>query len=337
MKLDEHIHGVKLYDTERELSSLFDEWKYLGFNSAFVSELMLSRRAFREMALAAGISLYAILPIFYDKKALKADPGLFAVTNQGNIAEDEWVRFVCPSREGFIQKKIESIITLIREYQPIGISLDFIRHFVFWEKIYPDRKTETIPFTCFDEVCVSSFQEKLNIEIPDFHGNIGHLSDWIMSNHGVDWVIWKCGLITNTVKRIHEAARDQSPNCIINLHAVPWRELDFGGALELVAGQNIEALSNYVDMLSPMCYAHMLKRSPSWNHVIVEDFSRRSTVKVVPSIQVSEHYLTERLSVEEFQRSLNAALQPPSAGVIYWSWKALEADPQKKETIRAFM
>ncbi len=32
---------------------------------------------------------------------------------------------------------------------------------------------------------------------------------------------------------------------------------------------------------------------------------------------------------------LNAALRPPSTGVIYWSWNMLEQDPQKKEIIRA--
>jgi len=143
------------------------------------------------------------------------------VTNQGEIAEDEWVRFVCPSREEFIQKKIETIINLIREFQPDGISLDFIRHFVFWEKVHPDRKAKTIPNTCFDNTCVSAFQEKLNIEIPDFEGDVMRLSKWIMDTCPDDWVNWKCELITKTVHRIHDAVRQEFPTCLINLHAVP--------------------------------------------------------------------------------------------------------------------
>jgi len=335
MKTHERIHGVKIYDTQRDFSSLFEEWRTLGINSAFVSGHLLSRNSFRDMAHAVGIPLFVILPIFYDKKALKASPELFAVTNQGEIAEDEWVRFVCPSREEFIQKKIETIINLIREFQPDGISLDFIRHFVFWEKVHPDRKAKTIPNTCFDNTCVSAFQEKLNIEIPDFEGDVMRLSKWIMDTYPDDWVNWKCELITKTVHRIHDAVRQEFPTCLINLHAVPWREMDFEGAVKSVAGQNIEALSIYADMVSPMCYAHMLKRDSSWIHSVVEDVSRRSKVRVVPSIQVREHYLPERLTVDEFQRSLSAALRPPSTGVVYWSWNALEEDPQKKEIIRS--
>ncbi|MCK5645700.1 MAG: hypothetical protein KAH97_02910 [Anaerolineales bacterium] len=335
MKTHERIHGVKIYDTQRDFSSLFEEWRTLRINSAFVSGHLLSRNSFREMAHAAEITLFVILPIFYDKKALKDSPELYAVTSQGKIAEDEWVRFVCPSREEFLQKKIEYIINLIREFQPDGISLDFIRHFVFWEKVLHDRKVETIPITCFDKACVSTFQEKLNIEIPDFEGDVMRLSEWIMETHRDDWVNWKCELITKIVQRIHDAVRGQFPACLINLHAIPWREMDFEGAVKRVAGQNIEALSHYVDMVSPMCYAHMLKRDSNWIHSVVEDVSRWSNAKVVPSIQVSEHYLSERLTVDEFQRSLSAALRPPSTGVVYWSWNALEEDPQKKEIIRS--
>lgn len=328
------IIGVKIYDTEREYSSLVDEWGDLGINTAFVSEHLLSDRFFRDAARNNEVRLFVILPIFYDKNALNNDPELFAITNQGERAEDEWVKFVCPSRDSFIKEKIEHIINLIREFDPEGISLDFIRHFVFWEKIYPGTRLDSIPSACFDDTCVASFQEALNIEIPDMGGSITQVSDWILKNCIDKWVNWKCELITKTVRKISERVRADFPECLINLHAVPWRESDYGGAIKKVAGQDFSSLSEYVDMISPMCYAHMLMREPDWISSVVSDISSQSNSKVIPSIQVKEHYLSERLTINEFRRSISEAVQPPSGGVIYWSWEALEKEPEKVDVIR---
>jgi hypothetical protein len=337
MNKDQQINGLKIYDTSRNLPSLFDEWRDLNINSLYVGERLLSNNAFRKMAHRYKMRLFAITPIFYDKVALENSPELFARTNHGEIARDDWVRFVCPTREEFILEKIESLVQLLKIYEPDGLSLDFIRHFVFWEKIYPERSVESIPTACFDDSCVMLFQQKLNIEIPDMDGDIGRRSDWILKHHRDEWVDWKCTIIVKVVKEIHDQVRMNFPGCLINLHAVPWRKGDFGGAIKNVAGQDLAALSNHVDMLSPMCYSHMLKREPTWISSVVEELANQSKSQVVPSIQVREHYLSESLGLDEFHRMLTHALRPPSAGVIYWSWEALEKDPEKKEIIRTFL
>ena len=55
---------------------------------------------------------------------------------------------------------------------------------------------------------------------------------------------------------------------------------------------------------------------------------------VLPSIQVKEAYLTEVLSKGEFEENLQAALAPPSQGVVFWSWAHLEQNPEKKLIIK---
>ena len=138
-KKDELIIGVKIYEYEGKLENLFEEWRFLGINTVFVSESLLSNQKFRDLAKKHSITTFVILPIFYNPEALKRTPDLYAITDKGEIAKDEWVEFVCPTREKFKEQRIADIKQIVQEFNPDGISIDFIRHFVFWEKVYPDR------------------------------------------------------------------------------------------------------------------------------------------------------------------------------------------------------
>jgi hypothetical protein len=137
------------------------------------------------------------------------------------------------------------------------------------------------------------------------------------------------------VQSIADEARVVKPKLIVNIHSVPWRENDFGGAIKVIAGQDRAALAGPADMISPMCYWHMLKRRPSWIHDVVEDASSHSRTRVVPSIQVGNAYIRDRLSVDEFKEALEEALRPPSGGVVFWNWDALAKEPEKKAAVAA--
>jgi hypothetical protein len=56
---------------------------------------------------------------------------------------------------------------------------------------------------------------------------------------------------------------------------------------------------------------------------------------VLPIIQVSPVYREDEVfSGAEFEAALRAALEPPSAGVVFQSWDQVEAYPEKAEIIR---
>jgi uncharacterized lipoprotein YddW (UPF0748 family) len=154
-----------------------------------------------------------------------------------------------------------------------------------------------------------------------------------MARHGREWTEWKCGVITNLVRIIAAAARAIKPQLLVNIHSVPWRQKDFGGAIKVIAGQDLAALAPSVDMISPMVYWHMLKRKPTWVHEVVEDVFVQTKNRVVPSIQVGSAYISDKLSVEEFREALEEAIRPPSGGVIFWNWDALAKEPAKKAVV----
>jgi uncharacterized lipoprotein YddW (UPF0748 family) len=337
-KAGDTLIGVKIYEVDdgRSKEDLFKEWNTLGINTAFVSKELLADQEFRKLARINSIKLFVILPIFYAPEKLEKNPGLYAVTKDGSRAENDWVKFVCPTREEYKQERKDEIVQLIRDFNPDGISLDFIRFFVFWEKVYPDDTLESLPDTCFDDSCLKKFQAEKGIKIPEDLTSVPEIAVWITANHGQEWADWKCSIITGMVGSIAREARQIKPDILINIHMVPWRENDYGGAQRSIAGQDPEALGTLSDYLSPMCYFHMLKRKPSWVNSVVNDLKERSSAKILPSIQVAKAYLDTEVSPADFREALTEALKPPSSGVVFWSWEALEKSPEKKEIVRTF-
>jgi hypothetical protein len=325
--------GIKVYNIERELKPLFEEWENLGINTVFASPSIFNNH-FSELAKKHDIETFVILPIFYDPDALKAHPDLFAITDKGEKAMDDWVEFVCPSREDYRKLRIEYIRQFVKDMDPDGISLDFIRFFCFWEKVYPDRIPDSIPNTCFCPNCLAKFQSDKNISIPESLTEVNDIAGWIDSNHKAEWVEWKCSLITGMVRDIVTEVKKVKPEIKVNMHGVPWRQDDFDNAIRRIVAQDFSAFSEYVDIISPMTYSHMVKREPAWINSVVRDISNQAKCKIIPSIQVNEAYLTGILSSEEFERTLIEALKPPSSGVFLWSWEQLEERPEKKAILK---
>ena len=323
------VIGVKIYAYEGALPELFGEWRALGINAVFVSPALASREGFRALARERGLSVFLILPVFFNPEEIKANPALYALTDRGERAKDDWVEFVCPTRQDYLSRRVEWIKALVRDLDPEGVSLDFIRYFVFWEMVYPERTPDSIANSCFDRSCLERFRKDTGIGLPPGITGAADAARWIMTEHAKEWTTWKCAVIAEAVKTIVAGARAVKPGLIVNLHSVPWRSGDFGGAIKAIAGQDLSSLGALVDMVSPMCYWHMLKRQPPWIREVVEDVYSQTRGPVVPSIQVGNAYLNDRLSPEEFSAALDEALRPPSRGVVFWNWEALAKEPEK--------
>lgn len=218
-----------------------------------MSDSLLSIDAFRELARRNDIRIFVILPFFYNPEVLHKTPDLYAITATGEKAVEEWVEFVCPTREDYRKQRIALIKDIIREFDPDGISIDFIRYFVFWEKIYPERTLDSMVNTCFDSYCLDKFQKETGIRIPQRLASVPEKSEWILQNHRLEWTAWKCEVIASMVREIAQEERKIKPEVLINIHAVPWRDRDFGGAIKIVAGQDLAAISEHTDFISPMC------------------------------------------------------------------------------------
>jgi hypothetical protein len=333
---DSLVIGVKIYQTDSELPGLFDEWRALGVNTVFAGEELTSSSGFRALARQNDIDLFIIFPVFFAPETLAEDPDLWAVTATGDRAKEDWVEFACPSRADFRARRVEEAREIVRRLQPDGLSIDFIRDFVFWEMVAPDRDPTTLPDTCYCAHCLQGFSVFSGVPTLSIPPQPQRAAAWIAANASEDWIRFKCDTITSMVEEIVSAVRGIEPDILINIHIVPWRTNDYDGAITRIAGQDRAALGELADYLSPMCYSFMLHRPPEWIASVVDDEARQSSCPVLPSIQVASAYREgESLTAAEFEAALRAALEPPSAGVVFWSWDHIEADPGRAESIRS--
>jgi hypothetical protein len=327
--------GVKIYEYSGSFPELFEKWDALGVNTVFVSATLGAVPEFKALAKKNGVTTFLIFPVFFGGPELEKRPDLYAIRADGTRAEDDWVKFACPTREEYRAGKIEELRRAVRDVDPDVLSLDFMRFFVFWEKVYPDRAPSSLPDTCFDASCLAAFAEEMRIAVPADLPDTAAKAAWIRTNRPGEWTEWKCRTILAMVRTLAAEARKVKPSIRINIHTVPWRKDDFGGAGRSIAGQDLVRLGPLVDFVSPMVYHHMVRQTPEWVHAVTLDAYDRTRGRILPSIQVDKAYIEDPYTLDEFKRALDEALKPPSAGVVFWSWDALSKSPERMEAVRA--
>ncbi|RPJ53964.1 MAG: hypothetical protein EHM23_29915, partial [Acidobacteria bacterium] len=190
------VIGAKIYEYKGDFAKLFDQWGETGLDTVWASEALVRTPGFMEAAKRRKLGVYVIAPVFFNPSALARQPELWAMTGYGERARDEWVEFVCPSRSDYRQSRVEWINAIVRDVDPDGISIDFIRHFIFWEKVPPDAKLDPLRSSCFCPHCLRSFQASEQVAIPRNLTTTRAQAQWIVTNRLFEWSNWKCRTIT---------------------------------------------------------------------------------------------------------------------------------------------
>ena len=325
----EKIIGVKIYEYDKDFNSLVGRWNDMGINAAFLSIDLAEDMSFRQILKDNNIKVFIIFPVFYNPEALQSDSSLYAITDKGKPAKDDWVEFVCPSRTAYRNMKIKEAEELVRRLDPDGLSIDFMRQFVFWEMIYPDRTAASIDMACFCDSCTSGFCRLEDVILPDTCITTEQKANYLLSYYSNEWNNYRCDLIASMVKGIADKVRGIQPDIKINVHIVPWRDSDFDGANIRVAAQDLHKIAPYTDYISPMCYSQMLKRDADWIASVVAEMDMKAPGKVLPGIQVYSYYINDPFTTEDFGKCVDRALNGSSRGVVFFSWPLFEKDPTR--------
>jgi len=288
-------------------------------------------RDFRKRLRDARVQFYITVPVFLDPEALARDPGLVGYGSMGNPSKSKeaaWLQFVCPTRPEYRKQRIAWFVSLVRELRPDGLSLDFIRYFVYWEAVGPGQAGDSIEKFCFCDYCLRLMTAELGFHFPADALTRQAKAAWVLANHREQWTEWKCTKITSMARESAAAAKAVEPELKISLHGIPWMENDYDHGLRVVVGQDLQKLAPYVDLFGPMCYFEMVRRPPEWVHDVVVDYFRLTGKAPLPSVQASGSR-RGAVAVETIRKHFLAGFESPSAGVNVFEWTSLRNDPEK--------
>lgn len=208
---------------------------------------------------------------------------LWPVDEEGKLRQPmEWYIGVTPTFENYNASRLELIEQLVRTHEFDGFMLDFIRWPVHWEVELRPGAPRPLQ-TSFDPHTLACFQTQTGINIPNNVPDTASRARWILTHHDSEWTDFKCSVITQFVRAAStqiRSARDR--DFVLGLYALPLPL----NALESIAGQRLQDLASFVDVIAPMVYHAMLHQHSPWVSEIIENTERFIPGKLLPVLQV---------------------------------------------------
>ncbi|MBQ0165851.1 MAG: hypothetical protein KBT02_01925 [Treponema sp.] len=306
------MFAVKIYAAPADIDTTVAQWKQLGFDTIMVGRACLKDAAFIEKLHEAGFALSVVEPLFLaDEGTAPFSDYRPALFEDGSVAVDDWVRFVCPSDTAWLSKVYDRIHNDAASGADI-VTFDFARFFQFWEMVLPETDEAALKRTCSCDLCsaaASAFKSGRE---------------------------WRTGVISSTVKKCSQAAHAAKSDIRTGVHIVPWKTDMFGGALEGVLGQDLSELSNYVDFLAPMTYQHMIHQPPEYISELVTNHRKtiNDRIPVIPSVQIKEIYRTDVLARDEFRKAIQEALRSSTGGLSFYQWTDIAESKESFDIIK---
>jgi hypothetical protein len=279
-----------------------------------------------------GLGVWLNLPVFYNPEYLEQHPEDYAITSKGNKAIHDWCHFVCPSREKYLDKFVGDLRTLLSQLQPEIVSIDFIRHFVFWEGVDLKSNPNEIEDGCYCEVCLSAFEK--------FSGETVQRNQpaaFIRSNMKRAWGDWKCNRITATANRLFEEMRAGAKNAQTSIKTIPWKESDLDGAIRSSAGQDVARLTRNVDMSAPMAFTQVLGQTPAWKRQLLKYVRQISGKPVLSYLQTDKLIRPEEITIAQFEAELKESLSHEWAGTVIFEYAQLATNPAKAGILTKYL
>lgn len=325
-------HGIKMYETQNDYTECFKLLKEMNINSLYISKELAEDTKFIKQVPHSFTTLL-IFPVLFDsEKILDIQSHYYARTANGEIAKESWVTFICPTATEVIEDKIARYIEIAKKAEVDYLSIDFIRYFSFWEMVNKNN-TQSIKQSCFCPRCLNEFEKFSGIVLSNETNKAIDVAREIEEKYITEFTLYKCHKIESLVHYISCEAKKKIPHIKLSLHIVPWLQNQYNKAIKRVIGQDINRLAKYVDLLSPMCYSHMINESPQWINTYLTELTSLTSIPILPSIQVKECYRKKELTNDEFEKAQYSVLTSKVAGITYWSLEHLISDKMKQKIV----
>lgn len=195
-------------------------------------------------------------------KTFRADfhtyPELIPIGVDGQpIRYGKLVQGVCLSKTAFLEETEKNLVTGLRNFQPVGIWLDYLTYAGWFETPEPDLQD-----SCFCPDCIAEFCEATGIDATT--------PDQILHTAAAQWAQQKCERIAGFAAHYAGLIRSHLPDCIIGAYMCPWTPDEFDGALTRIFAQDYKLLAPAIDVFTPLIYGRKSGRTPNWGREFLE-------------------------------------------------------------------
>lgn len=228
-----------------------------------------------------GLRFMGGLTCFHNTQLAQENPDYRPITSNGTIRPQmNWYIGIRPTHKDHQIERLDTVNRMLATYPLDGLWLDFIRWSMHWE-VELREDTPSPLHTSFDPDTLAQFSTWTEIELPQ--KPISELTHWILTTQREPWIAFKCHIITTFVKALRTIKMQHSPHIPLAVNIVPASSSQRRDYL----GQDIKALSHYVDVFSPMLYHHILGRGVTWIQDTLDEISSETDKPLIPFVQVS--------------------------------------------------
>lgn len=247
-------------------------------------------------------------------KTFRADyskrPDLVPIGVNGQpIRHGRLLQGVCLSKKDFLDQTEQHLLDGVRQYQPVGIWLDYLSYAGWFETPHPDLQE-----SCFCPDCIADFCEASGVDATT--------PAEILAKHHTQWTAHKCQRIARFGEHYARIIRRHLPGCIVGAYMCPWTPAEFDGALTRIFAQDYTLLAPAIDVFTPLIYAKKSGRCSNWGCTFVQ----HARQFVPPDRKVQPI-----LDLLDFPDSLQAvaACPTPAWGLQLFGGAQVFADPAK--------
>jgi hypothetical protein len=154
-------------------------------------------------------------------------------------------------------------------------------------------------------------------------------SAWLHKSRPYEWMEWKKQQINSFAGDVRAliGKKGASP-VLLGAFTVPWTKGEKGGAATYLLGQDPFALSEIVDVLSPMVYHRMVGKDTAWVGELTRYYTEQAKCAVWPIIQ------SEETPAAEFADAARYAGLGGAQGLIVYTHRHMDA--AKRQALASF-
>ncbi|MBI1294064.1 hypothetical protein GC175_03780 [bacterium] len=315
----------------RSAAEVADAVRGIGGDGVFLKHFDL---AWIEALQRVGVRVFLSHAIFVDRESeelWQRWPDSRPITATGAPApQEDWYRPLRPTHNDVRSHRLAQLTQLVTDHPVDGVWLDFIRWPARWEK------TElTLYDSSFDDDSLAQFGKETHTDVPA--GAPAIRARWIFEHVLPQWIEWRGSVIERFVIDAAEIVRRHRPSAKIGLFTIPWIGIAaedntvIHDANHRIVAQNLARLGRHVDVISPMVYHRLCRRSVTWVEQVARYAVNTGSAAVWPVIEAidpPEHY-----SAAEFANVFHMAQRTGSGEVIIFKLDGVLSDPHKQTTI----